>query len=159
MFRPLSPPECQACFKNVFINSALIQSVVFYNLALLCTLNLLRWHCFEERVQYIYRIARFYGYVLHVFLMIVATQANDFQLFKIQWQCFIQHHQDPNPLHQSQMSLLSSLVNILLYLQYLGDWYEIRKFFFFIEGAETCIKANYSLKEDGHIRVYNKGLL
>jgi len=57
------------------------------------------------------------------------------------------------------MSLLSSLVNILLYLQYLGDWYEIRKFFFFIEGAETCIKANYSLKEDGHIRVYNKGLL
>ncbi|XP_060556544.1 apolipoprotein D-like [Ruditapes philippinarum] len=41
--------------------------------------------------------------------------------------------------------------------KYLGDWYEIKKFFFFIEGAETCIRANYSLKDDGHIQVSNRG--
>lgn len=44
------------------------------------------------------------------------------------------------------------------YFQYLGDWYEIKKFFFFIEGAETCIRANYSLKPDGHIQVFNRGI-
>ncbi|XP_052817966.1 apolipoprotein D-like [Mya arenaria] len=42
--------------------------------------------------------------------------------------------------------------------RYLGQWYEIQKFFFFIEGSEKCITADYSLKSDGHIRVLNTGI-
>ncbi|KAL4234724.1 hypothetical protein ACF0H5_006366 [Mactra antiquata] len=42
--------------------------------------------------------------------------------------------------------------------RYLGDWYEISRFFFFIEGSEVCVRANYSLKDDGHIKVFNRGI-
>ena len=42
--------------------------------------------------------------------------------------------------------------------QYLGEWYEIAKFFFGIELGEKCIRANYSLKDDGHIKVLNRAI-
>jgi len=42
--------------------------------------------------------------------------------------------------------------------KYLGDWYEIEKFFFLVEGSQKCIRANYSLKADGHIQVFNRGI-
>ncbi|XP_052233291.1 LOW QUALITY PROTEIN: apolipoprotein D-like [Dreissena polymorpha] len=51
-----------------------------------------------------------------------------------------------------------TVVQNLNVTKYLGGWYEIEKFFFFHRGQETCIKANYSLKSDGHILVYNRGL-
>ena len=42
--------------------------------------------------------------------------------------------------------------------QYLGDWYEIYKFEASFEGQQRCIRANYQMKEDGHIRVQNTGI-
>ncbi|XP_069119487.1 apolipoprotein D-like [Argopecten irradians] len=42
--------------------------------------------------------------------------------------------------------------------KYLGDWYEVLKFYVGFEDNTKCTKANYQLKEDGHIRVDNKGL-
>ncbi|CAG2227909.1 apolipoprotein D-like [Mytilus edulis] len=41
--------------------------------------------------------------------------------------------------------------------EYLGDWYEIYKFKANFEDGQECIKANYLLKEDKHIRVQNEG--
>ncbi|XP_022344558.1 apolipoprotein D-like [Crassostrea virginica] len=42
--------------------------------------------------------------------------------------------------------------------KYLGDWYEIYKFEASFEGQQRCIRANYQMKEDGHIRVQNTGI-
>ncbi|XP_048779424.2 apolipoprotein D-like [Ostrea edulis] len=42
--------------------------------------------------------------------------------------------------------------------KYLGDWYEIYKFEASFEGKQKCIRANYQMKSDGHIRVENTGI-
>jgi len=42
-------------------------------------------------------------------------------------------------------------------LQYLGDWYEIYKFYAAFENGQTCAKAHYELKPDGHIKIFNSG--
>ncbi|XP_062621088.1 apolipoprotein D-like [Saccostrea cucullata] len=42
--------------------------------------------------------------------------------------------------------------------RYLGNWYEIYKFKANFEGNAKCISANYQLKSNGHIRVYNSGI-
>ncbi|ESO82948.1 hypothetical protein LOTGIDRAFT_134336 [Lottia gigantea] len=41
--------------------------------------------------------------------------------------------------------------------QYLGHWYEITKLPSFFEIEQVCLTANYSVKEDGHIKVFNQG--
>lgn len=41
--------------------------------------------------------------------------------------------------------------------QYLGDWYEIARLDHSFERGLTQISANYSLREDGGVRVLNKG--
>ncbi|KAJ8310337.1 hypothetical protein KUTeg_012202 [Tegillarca granosa] len=40
---------------------------------------------------------------------------------------------------------------------YLGDWYEIVKFPASFENGQTCAKAHYDLKPDGHINITNTG--
>ncbi|XP_060066467.1 apolipoprotein D-like [Ylistrum balloti] len=40
--------------------------------------------------------------------------------------------------------------------KYLGDWYEILRFYVGFEDNSKCTVANYQLKDDGHIRVDNK---
>lgn len=42
--------------------------------------------------------------------------------------------------------------------RYLGKWYEDEKFFFIAELGLKCISANYSLNEDGSIKVVNSGI-
>ncbi|WAR11660.1 APOD-like protein [Mya arenaria] len=41
--------------------------------------------------------------------------------------------------------------------EYLGDWYEIYKFYAAFESGQSCAKANYQIKPDGHIRIFNSG--
>merc|ERR1711860_241656 len=41
--------------------------------------------------------------------------------------------------------------------KYLGDWYEIYKFKAGFENDQVCNKANYQLKDNGHIRIFNQG--
>ncbi|RUS83608.1 hypothetical protein EGW08_008627 [Elysia chlorotica] len=41
--------------------------------------------------------------------------------------------------------------------KYLGDWFEILAFPFLLESGK-CSRATYSLKQDGHIQVYNRGV-
>lgn len=43
--------------------------------------------------------------------------------------------------------------------QYLGNWYEISKFNLTFEDGQKCVEANYQLKDNGHVRVDNKGYL
>ncbi|KAL4234725.1 hypothetical protein ACF0H5_006367 [Mactra antiquata] len=40
---------------------------------------------------------------------------------------------------------------------YLGDWYEIYKFYAAFENGQSCAKAHYELKPDGHIKIVNSG--
>lgn len=42
--------------------------------------------------------------------------------------------------------------------RYLGDWYELARFDHSFERGMTACTANYSLKEDGTVRVLNSGL-
>lgn len=42
--------------------------------------------------------------------------------------------------------------------RYLGDWYELARFDHSFERGLTACTANYSLKEDGTIKVLNSGL-
>ena len=49
------------------------------------------------------------------------------------------------------------LLCLSLSLQYLGRWYEIEKIPVSFEKG-ICIQANYSLKENGNIKVINKEL-
>merc|ERR1711860_138931 len=42
--------------------------------------------------------------------------------------------------------------------QYMGDWYEIYKFWSFFEVGQKCMKANYKLMDNGHVRVDNSGI-
>ncbi|XP_052084767.1 apolipoprotein D-like isoform X1 [Mytilus californianus] len=42
--------------------------------------------------------------------------------------------------------------------RYLGKWYENEKFFFLAELGLKCISANYSLNNDGSIKVLNAGV-
>ncbi|OWF39856.1 apolipoprotein D-like [Mizuhopecten yessoensis] len=42
--------------------------------------------------------------------------------------------------------------------KYLGDWYEIFRFYAGFEDNTKCTVANYQLKDNGHIRVDNKGI-
>ncbi|KAL3881459.1 hypothetical protein ACJMK2_027901 [Sinanodonta woodiana] len=42
---------------------------------------------------------------------------------------------------------------------YLGKWYENRRFFAIFEAFSSCVSANYSLKDDGHIKVVNQGYI
>lgn len=42
--------------------------------------------------------------------------------------------------------------------RYLGDWYELARFDHSFERGLTACTANYSLKDDGTIRVLNSGL-
>ncbi|KAL3881462.1 hypothetical protein ACJMK2_027902 [Sinanodonta woodiana] len=39
---------------------------------------------------------------------------------------------------------------------YLGKWYEKRRFFAIFETFGSCVSANYSLKDDGHVKVVNQ---
>ncbi|XP_055957002.1 apolipoprotein D-like [Patella vulgata] len=41
--------------------------------------------------------------------------------------------------------------------RYLGKWYELYKMPNLFEGGQTCVTANYSVKANGHIKVYNHG--
>ncbi|KAL8581274.1 hypothetical protein ACOMHN_028300 [Nucella lapillus] len=41
--------------------------------------------------------------------------------------------------------------------RYLGQWFEINAFPATFESGQTCVTANYTLKDDGHVRVENKG--
>lgn len=49
------------------------------------------------------------------------------------------------------------LLYLLLSLQYLGRWYEIEKIPVSFEKG-SCIQANYSLMENGNIKVINQEL-
>lgn len=49
------------------------------------------------------------------------------------------------------------LLCLLLSLQYLGRWYEIEKIPVSFEKG-SCIQANYSLMENGNIKVINQEL-
>lgn len=49
------------------------------------------------------------------------------------------------------------LLCLLLSLQYLGKWYEIEKIPVSFEKG-SCIQANYSLMENGNIKVINQKL-
>ncbi|XP_076109224.1 apolipoprotein D-like [Mytilus galloprovincialis] len=42
--------------------------------------------------------------------------------------------------------------------QYLGNWYEIYKFWAIFEVGQKCVGANYQMKNDSHIRVDNSGI-
>ena len=53
--------------------------------------------------------------------------------------------------------LTDSYCSYLLPLQYLGVWYEVYKFPDIFELGQRCVSANYTLKDDGHIRVDNIG--
>ena len=46
---------------------------------------------------------------------------------------------------------------LMLTLQYLGVWYEAYKFPDIFELGQRCVSANYTLKDNGHIRVDNIG--
>jgi hypothetical protein len=50
------------------------------------------------------------------------------------------------------LRFISVFNNLIFHFQYLGDWYEIYKFNAIFENGQACIKANYKLKENGHIR-------
>jgi apolipoprotein D and lipocalin family protein len=50
-----------------------------------------------------------------------------------------------------------ALLWLLMSLQYLGRWYEIEKIPVSFEKG-SCIQANYSLKENGNIKVLNQEL-
>ncbi|KAH3774987.1 apolipoprotein D-like [Dreissena polymorpha] len=41
--------------------------------------------------------------------------------------------------------------------RYLGDWFEQYRFYAAFESGQDCAKANYQLKPDGHIRIFNSG--
>ncbi|XP_050405749.1 apolipoprotein D-like [Patella vulgata] len=41
--------------------------------------------------------------------------------------------------------------------RYLGKWYEVYKLPNLFQKGQTCVTANYSIKADGHIKVYNQG--
>ncbi|XP_060556542.1 apolipoprotein D-like [Ruditapes philippinarum] len=41
--------------------------------------------------------------------------------------------------------------------RYLGDWYEVYKFYAAFESGQSCAKAHYELKPDGHIKIVNSG--
>ncbi|XP_037086196.1 apolipoprotein D-like [Pollicipes pollicipes] len=41
--------------------------------------------------------------------------------------------------------------------QYTGQWYEISRYPLIGELGETCVQTNYTLKEDGTIRLENRG--
>ncbi|XP_052713094.1 apolipoprotein D-like [Crassostrea angulata] len=75
--------------------------------------------------------------VLGLFFLLAVAKAQVFSLGK----CPTVKTQDPFDINK-----------------YLGDWYEIYKFEASFEGKQTCIRANYQLKEDGHIRVQNTGI-
>ena len=60
-------------------------------------------------------------------------------------------------LHLCKLLFISVFNNLIFHFQYLGDWYEIYKFNAIFENGQACIKANYKLKENGHIRVFNTG--
>ncbi|KAK3600406.1 hypothetical protein CHS0354_026638 [Potamilus streckersoni] len=42
---------------------------------------------------------------------------------------------------------------------YMGKWYENRRFFAIFEVFSSCVSANYSLKNDSHVRVINQGYI
>jgi len=41
--------------------------------------------------------------------------------------------------------------------RYLGHWYEQARFSAIFEAGQVCANANYSIKDDGHIKIYNYG--
>ena len=41
--------------------------------------------------------------------------------------------------------------------QYIGDWYEVYKFYASFENGQACARAHYELKPDGHILIVNSG--
>ena len=57
-----------------------------------------------------------------------------------------------------RLHFVFQLLCFSIHFQYLGDWYEIYKFEASFEGQQRCIRANYQMKEDGHIRVQNTGI-
>lgn len=42
--------------------------------------------------------------------------------------------------------------------QYIGKWYEYERFFFVTEYNDKCVSANYTLKDNGHVKVFNQGV-
>ena len=58
--------------------------------------------------------------------------------------------------YKSRFSL-NTLLYLNIYFQYLGDWYEVYKFYAAFESGQSCARANYTLKDDGHIKVLNRG--
>lgn len=50
-----------------------------------------------------------------------------------------------------------SVVKPFLLHKYLGKWYEIARFDFFHENSVDYVTANYSLNDDGSIKVVNRG--
>merc|ERR1712076_23679 len=41
--------------------------------------------------------------------------------------------------------------------RYLGDWYEVYKFYAAFESGQTCARAHYELMSNGHIKIVNSG--
>merc|ERR1711935_209479 len=52
---------------------------------------------------------------------------------------------------------VSTQTNLTISPDYLGDWYEIFAFPTKFEPASRCTRARYSIKDDGHIEVFNRG--
>jgi hypothetical protein len=49
------------------------------------------------------------------------------------------------------------LLGIVLYIfQYLGEWYEVERYFAWFEFGGKCVTANYSLNEDSSMKIINK---
>jgi len=40
--------------------------------------------------------------------------------------------------------------------QYLGEWYEVERYFAWFEFGGKCVTANYSLNEDSSMKIINK---
>lgn len=40
--------------------------------------------------------------------------------------------------------------------QYLGEWYEVERYFAWFEFGAKCVTANYSLNEDNSMKIINK---
>ena len=57
-----------------------------------------------------------------------------------------------------QLTVDNSVIETLDVNRYLGDWYEIARFDHRFERGMEQTKANYSLREDGKIKVLNTGI-
>lgn len=43
-----------------------------------------------------------------------------------------------------------------IFFQYLGKWYEVERYFALFEFGGKCVTANYTLSENGSVKIVNK---